>query len=127
MIWVFALVMAVTVAAGTYLALSRDVFRMIVGLSVVGAAVNLLVFAAGRLEHAAPPIVAAGRQALVQAANPLPQALVLTAIVIGFALLCFSLVLVARLARAAGSDDLHGLRAAEPPHGEGYKPPLEEG
>jgi multicomponent Na+:H+ antiporter subunit C len=126
MIWVFALVMAVTVAAGTYLALSRDVFRMIVGLSVVGAAVNLLVFAAGRLEHAAPPIVAAGRQALVQAANPLPQALVLTAIVIGFALLCFSLVLVVRLIQVSGSDDVARLRAAEPPSADPHKPAIEE-
>lgn len=126
MIWVFALVMGVAVSAGTYLALSRDLYRMVVGLSVIGAALNLLVFAAGRLTSAAPPVVAAGRQALEQAANPLPQALVLTAIVIGFAVLCFSLVLAARILRREDADDLRTLRAAEPPHGEGYKPPLED-
>ncbi len=124
MIWIFAIVMGVAVAAGTYLVLSRDLFRMVVGGSVIGAALNLLVFAAGRLESATPPIVAAGRQALDQAANPLPQALVLTAIVIGFALLCLSLVLAVRIMRR--SDDLRELRAAEPPHGVGYKPPVEE-
>jgi multicomponent Na+:H+ antiporter subunit C len=125
MIWVFAIVMGVAVAAGTYLALSRDMFRMVVGLSVIGAAVNLLVFAAGRLTSAAPPIVAAGRQALEQAANPLPQALVLTAIVIGFALLCFSLLLMARML-SGGGGDLRALRDAEPSHGAGYKPPVQE-
>ena len=115
MIWIFAVVMGIGVAAGVYLALSRDLFRMVVGLSVIGAALNLLVFASGRLDSAAPPIVVAGTQILTNAANPLPQALVLTAIVIGFALLCFSLVLVVRL-----------MRAAEPPSGEGVKPPLED-
>lgn len=126
MIWVFAIVMGVAVAAGTYLALSRDLFRMVVGLSVIGAALNLLLVAAGRLDSAAPPIIRAGEQALAHAANPLPQALALTAIVIGFALLCFSLVLVVRLMRATGTDDARALRAAEPPSGEGVKPPLED-
>jgi multicomponent Na+:H+ antiporter subunit D len=101
MIWIFAIVMGIGVAAGAYLALSRDLFRVVVGLSVIGAALNLLVFASGRLDFAAPPIVVAGTQLLANAANPLPQALVLTAIVIGFALLCFSLVLVAALMGAA--------------------------
>ncbi len=126
MIWVFAIVMGIGVAAGVYLALSRDLFRMVVGLSVIGAALNLLVFASGRLDSAAPPIVVAGTQILTNAANPLPQALVLTAIVIGFALLCFSLVLVVRLMRTADTDDAHLLRAAEPPHDDGLKPPLED-
>lgn len=126
MIWIFALVMGFGVAAGVYLALSRDLFRMVVGLSVIGAALNLLVFASGRLDSAAPPIVVAGTQVLANAANPLPQALVLTAIVIGFALLCFSLVLVVRLMRAADTDDAHRLRAAEPRNDDDIKPPVEE-
>ena len=126
MIWIFALVMGFGVAAGVYLALSRDLFRMVVGLSVIGAALNLLVFASGRLDSAAPPIVVAGTQVLANAADPLPQALVLTAIVIGFALLCFSLVLVVRLMRAADTDDAHRLRAAEPRNDDDIKPPVEE-
>lgn len=126
MIWMIAFVMGVAVAAGTYLALSRDLFRMVVGLSVIGAALNLLVFASGRLDFSAPPIIAGGQQILANSANPLPQALVLTAIVIGFALLCFSLALVVRLMRRADTDDAHRLRAAEPAHGGDYKPPLED-
>lgn len=126
MIWLFTIVMGVAVAAGTYLALSRDLFRMVVGLSAIGAALNLLLFSAGRLDSAAPPIIQAGEQVLAHAANPLPQALALTAIVIGFALLCFSLVLVVRLMRATSTDDARALRAAEPPAGADLKPPLQD-
>ncbi len=119
-----ALTIAFIVAAGVYLALSRDLFRCIVGLAVLGSAVNLIVFAAGRFGPSQPPIIAAGaRQLAADAANPLPQALVLTAIVIGFALLCFSLVLGARLGVQAG-DDTDRLRQAEPPPSDPVKPPV---
>lgn len=118
-----ALVIAVTVAAGVYLALSRDLFRIVLGLAILGSGVNLLVFAAGRLGSLAPPILDAGADTLAAgAANPLPQALVLTAIVIGFALLCFGLVLAARLARSVRSEDADRLSAGEPVGGEGPKP-----
>ncbi len=101
-----ALTIAFTVAAGVYLTLSRDLFRCIVGLAVLGSAVNLIVFAAGRFGPLQPAIIAAGATELAAtAANPLPQALVLTAIVISFALLCFGLVLGARLRQQFGGDD----------------------
>lgn len=117
------LAISICAAAGVYLALSRDLFRMVVGLAVLGSGVNLLLFASGRLGSLAPPIMEAGAATLASgAANPLPQALVLTAIVIGFALLCFGLVLAARLSRLAGSEDADALRATEPPGGEGDKP-----
>ncbi|MBX3635494.1 MAG: NADH-quinone oxidoreductase subunit K [Rubrivivax sp.] len=125
MIWAFAFAIFVSVTAGVYLALSRDLLRVVLGLSVVGAAANLVLFAAGRVGSSAPAVVPAGATALdAAAANPLPQALVLTAIVIGFALVCFSLVLVLRLIRDAGSDDAEALRHAEPPAGDPVKPPL---
>ena len=118
-----ALVIASTVAAGVYLALSRDLFRCVVGLAVLGSAVNLLVFAAGRLGPLAPPIVEPGAFALAAgSANPVPQALVLTAIVIGFALLCFSLVLGAVIARRTGVEDTDRLRATEPADDDPVKP-----
>ena len=116
------LAIALCVAAGVYLTLSRDLFRMVLGLAVLGSGVNLLLFASGRLGALAPPIMEAGADALAAgAANPLPQALVLTAIVIGFALLCFGLVLAARLANMARSEDADALRVTEPPGGEGHK------
>lgn len=113
------------VAAGVYLALSRDVYRVVLGLAVLGSGVNLLVLAAGRVTSLVPPLIPDGATNLAAGvANPLPQALVLTAIVIGFALLCFGLVLAARLVRAAASEDAAALDAGEPAGGEGHKPPV---
>ena len=80
---------------------------------MLGGAANLMVFLAGRPGSALPPIIAAGAESLpAAAANPLPQALVLTAIVIGFALLCFALVLIANLARHLKVDPEAALRSA---------------
>lgn len=123
MIWLLALTVWVTVSAGVVLALSRDVFRCVLGLAILGSAVNLVLFASGRLGPAAPAVVPLGQTALQDAANPLPQALVLTAIVIGFALVCFSLALVLRLIQRADSDDALALRAAEPLPTDPVKPP----
>jgi multicomponent Na+:H+ antiporter subunit C len=123
-----ALTIALIAAAGVYLALSRDLFRCIVGLAVLGSAANLIVFAAGRFESLQPPILAAGATELAAtaAANPLPQALVLTAIVISFALLCFALVLGARLRQQGASDDTDQWRDAEPPATDPVKPAVLE-
>ncbi len=123
MIWLLALTVFVCVTAGVYLALSRDVFRCVLGLGVMGAAANLVLFASGRLGSARPAIVPLGEQALGEAANSLPQALVLTAIVIGFALICFALVLVLRLIQVADTDDAEQLRHAEPLPDDPVKPP----
>lgn len=113
----------VTVTAGVYLALSRDVFRCVIGLAVLGAAANLVLFTAGRLGSTMPAVVPLGDSVLENAANPLPQALVLTAIVIGFALVCYSLVLLLRLMRDAQTDDATALRYAEPVPDDPVKPP----
>ena len=123
MSWIVALTVWVTVAAGVYLALSRDAFRIVLGLAVLGAAANLVLFAAGRLGSPLPAVVPLGETVLGASGNPLPQALVLTAIVIGFALVCFSLVLVLRLIRDAGTDDALALRRAEPEIDDPVKPP----
>jgi multicomponent Na+:H+ antiporter subunit C len=124
MTWAAALAVFASLAAGTYLMLSRDLLRCVLGLALLGNGANLALFAAGRLGATAPPVVPLGEAALAGAANPLPQALVLTAIVIGFALLCFSLVLVLRLIQRAGTDDALELRAAEPVATDAVKPPL---
>lgn len=126
MIWALALAVFATVAAGVYLALSRDLLRCVIGVSLIGAAANLVVFAAGRVGTMQPPVIPAGEAVLSAAVNPLPQALVLTAIVIGFALTCFSLVLVLALKSRTGVADSEVLRLAEPPPGADGKPALEE-
>jgi multicomponent Na+:H+ antiporter subunit C len=124
MIWMLALALWLCLAAGLYLALSRDLLRIVVGLALLGSGVNLLLLAAGRMGSAQPAIVAAGQQALGEAANAVPQALILTAIVIGFALTCFSFVLVMRLLQRTDNDDASALRAAEPEPTDAVKPPL---
>jgi multicomponent Na+:H+ antiporter subunit C len=127
MSWVLAAAIGATVAAGVYLALARDLLRVVIGVSLIGAAANLSMFAAGRTGTMTPPVVPAGETLLAAgAANPLPQALVLTAIVIGFALTCFSLVLVLAVKQDTGTADSAELRAAEPLPAADGKPPLED-
>ncbi len=124
---ILMLAISIAVAAGVLLVLSRDVFRLIVGLAVLGSATNLIVFAAARPGGLIPAVIEAGATQLpAAAANPLPQALVLTAIVIGFALLCFALVLGAYLVRQGGQQNVDRLAAAEPAATDPVKPPVLE-
>ena len=119
-----ALLVGLFVAVAAYLMLSRALVRVLLGIVVLGNAVNLLIFVAGRLTRAAPPIVPAGETTPVSAfANPLPQALILTAIVIGFAMFAFLIVLAFRAYQEMDADDTDHMRLAEP-DGE-PKPPLE--
>ena len=82
-----ALLSGLFLAASFYLLLSRALIRLLLGIALLGNGVNLLILTAGRLTRALPPIAPPGLAApLPGAANPLPQALILTAIVIGFSL-----------------------------------------
>lgn len=102
-------------AAAIYLLLSRSLIRMLLGLALLGNGVNLLILVAGRLTRAVPPIVPGGLDSpLAGSANPLPQALILTAIVIGFAMFTFLLVLSYRAYAVLETDDTDELRVAEP-------------
>ena len=94
-------------AAGIYLMLRRRLAQLIIGLGLLSNGTNLLIFAVGGLTRAAPPVVAQGAdQLLPPYADPVPQALVLTAIVIGFGLLAFLLVLAHRVHAIVGTDDV---------------------
>lgn len=94
---VIAILIGVLVAAGIYQMLARNLVRFVFGLIIIGNAANLLLFTAGRWTHREPPLIPAGSDTITgPAANALPQALVLTAIVIGFALLAYILVLFYR-------------------------------
>jgi multicomponent Na+:H+ antiporter subunit C len=95
-----AFVAAALFGAGLYMTLSRHVVRMVLGLSMLTTAVNLVLFQAGRIRSAEPPLIPEGAERLGNSADPVPQALVLTAIVIGFAL---TVILVALALRAWGS------------------------
>jgi multicomponent Na+:H+ antiporter subunit C len=94
-------------AAATFCLLRRSVFRLVLGVMFLGQAANLLVFTSGGLTRNEPPVIPADETILAAtAADPLPQALVLTAIVIGFGVIAFTIALVHRAERSVGSDDL---------------------
>src|SRR4051794_35568072 len=91
-----AVLAGVLVAAGAYLMLSGRTLPYLFGLTLISNAANLLIFAAGRLTFGRPPLVPAEAATVAGAANALPQALILTAIVIGFGLFAFALSLAYR-------------------------------
>lgn len=112
---VFAILIGAFFSTAIYLILSKSVIRMLLGIVVLGNAVNLLIFTAGRLTRESPPIVAANEAGLVAPyANPLPQALILTAIVIGFAMFSFLLVLGYRAYQELNADNTDTMRLTEP-------------
>jgi multisubunit Na+/H+ antiporter MnhC subunit len=84
-------------AAALYLMLSGNLVKFVFGFTLMGNAVNLLLFTAGRLSHLYPPLIPPGHTSLPRSvSNALPQALILTAIVIGFAMVTFLLILLLR-------------------------------
>ncbi|MBL4784105.1 MAG: Na+/H+ antiporter subunit C [Cohaesibacteraceae bacterium] len=102
-------------AVAVYLMLSRYIIRILLGVAVLGNAVNLLIFTAGRITREVPPIIPKGQDTLdLATANPLPQALILTAIVISFSFFAFLLVLAFRSYQELGTDDTVHMRSAEP-------------
>ena len=109
-----ALVVGIIAAASVYLILDRNLIRFIFGLVLAGNAVNLLIFTVGRLETGRPPLLpdqSSDLQPLL--ANALPQALILTAIVIGFALLSFVFILFYRAYQALDTVDTELMQVAE--------------
>jgi len=109
--YLISLVIGVLTACSIYCLLRRSMLKFIIGIAMLSQAVNLLVFKSAGLESLAPPLIDADKTQLVGAnADPLPQALVLTAIVIGFGLLVFTLALAQRAIAATGSDDLEQFR-----------------
>ena len=111
MLTLMAVLVGALYAAAVYLLLRRNVVKLVFGLVLLGHAANLLIFTAGGLVRGAPPLAAVGATAPpAGVADPVPQALVLTAIVIGFAVVAFAAVLVRRVVESAGSDDSDGLR-----------------
>ena len=109
-----ALASGVLYAAGIFLMLRRRLAQLIIGLGMLTNATNLLIFTAGGLTRSRPPVVPEGASELAPPfADPVPQALILTAIVIGFGVLAFSLVLADRVHQSVGSDDVDDVGRGE--------------
>ncbi len=113
--FVLALLCGFMIAASVYLMLAGNTIRYIFGLVIATNAVNLLIFVAGRLSSPQPPLIPQGAKVPPEnVANALPQALILTAIVIGFALLSFVFILFYRAYYATGTVETEKMRIAEP-------------
>ncbi|SDF77104.1 multisubunit sodium/proton antiporter, MrpC subunit [Limimonas halophila] len=120
---VLAIAIGILVACAVFLLLARDLVRVLLGIAIFSNAVNLVIFTAGGLTRNAPPLVPDGlKEPAGPVANPLPQALILTAIVIGFSLLAFALVLTYRAYASMGTVDVDAMREAEPPYADQSPP-----
>jgi multicomponent K+:H+ antiporter subunit C len=107
-------------AAGTYLVLRGHSFPVIVGFTLLSYAVNLFLFAMGRLVANRPPILGQG---MTEYTDPLPQALVLTAIVISFGMTALIVVLALRGFLETGSDRVDGPTLLDDGGEQGYPGP----
>lgn len=124
-----ALAVGTLAGSGVYLALRARTFDLILGITLLSYAVNLFIFLMGGVSVGAAPILRAGAApTLAEYADPLPQALVLTAIVIGFAMTALLLVIALRTYAQTGSDHVDGVektagRLAESDGGDGDAAP----
>ena len=111
---IFAVAIGVLAGSGVWLLLRPRTFQVVIGLSLLSYAVNLFIVAMGRLRSGAAPIVPAGAAADPAAfADPLPQALVLTAIVISFAMTALLLVVLLAARGLTGTDHVDGKEPEE--------------
>ena len=120
-VWL-AILIGALYATGFYLMLRRSLIKVILGLTVFSHGANLMILAAGDLRRAGNPATGGVRLPLIDPgehaleppyADPLPQALVLTAIVIGFGLQAFTLVLAKRAYMQIGADDVDAMRGTD--------------
>mgnify|MGYP003341660155 CR=1 FL=1 len=103
-----AVLIGVLFAGGVYCLLRRSIMKLVIGVILISQAANLLVFTAGGLLVGRPALIPGDSQVPeMPVGDPLPQAMVLTAIVIGFGLTAFLLALVCRAHEAVGDDDIN--------------------
>lgn len=101
-------------AGGIYCILRRSIMKLVIGIMLLSQAANLLVFTAGGLVSSKPVFAqAATGQPPLAHADPLPQALVLTAIVIGFGLVIFTIALLLKAYRAVQCDDINSFNQTD--------------
>ncbi len=105
-----SIVIGVCYASAVFLLLQKRLLQVLLGIALLGHATNLLIFVAAGLHGTSLPIIPEGAEVLpLTAVDPLPQALILTAIVIGFSLFGFSLALAYRCVAVLGHDDIDQL------------------
>jgi multicomponent Na+:H+ antiporter subunit C len=107
MIALLALSVAALFGAGAYMLMRRSLVKLVMGLVLLSHAANLLIFTMTRAERGRPPLVRPGQDAPAEPfTDPLPLALILTAIVISFGIVSYAIVLIKRVYQTVGADDL---------------------
>ena len=107
-------VMGLLYAAGVYLILRRSMVKLLLGIMLLGNATNILIFLLGSITKGKPPVIGPNHTIFQDIyADPIPQALILTAIVISFALTAFAIVLLKRVYALVDTDDLDNLTTPE--------------
>ena len=110
--WLISLAIGVLTAAGVYLTLRARTFPVVMGLTMLAYAVNIFLFSMGRLTIGLPAVIDKTAKGM-QYSDPLPQALVLTAIVIAFGMTAFLIVLALKARGEMGNDHVDGLEVEE--------------
>ena len=109
---ILAIAIGILYAVSVYLLLRRSIVKLILGIIFLSNATNLLLFTAGGLSYGSPALIKNGHIES-SIADPLPQALILTAIVIGFGLIAFTLVLTYTYYKATGTEDLDEVKRTD--------------
>ncbi|MAN28425.1 MULTISPECIES: Na+/H+ antiporter subunit C [Mesonia] len=105
--FLLAIITGLLYAAGLYMMLRRSLVKLIIGLIIISNGANLLIFLLGRITKGHPPIIPEGSKVFTEIyADPVPQALILTAIVISFGLQSFAIILIKRAYQVVKTDDL---------------------
>jgi multicomponent Na+:H+ antiporter subunit C len=107
---IMPVIVGVLYAGGVYLMLHRNFLKLVIGLVILGHATNLFLFTISRLTRGEPALIPEGmEQGEAAYADPVPQALILTAIVIGFGIQAFGIVLIKQAHQTLGTNDISDL------------------
>lgn len=107
-----AMMIGLFYASGIYMMLRRSLVKLLIGLILLGNGANLLIFLLGRITRGIPPVISESDRVLRGAyADPIPQALILTAIVISFGLQSFAIILLKKVYQVTKTDDLDDLNS----------------
>ena len=105
-----AILIGLLYASGIYMMLRRSMVKLLIGLILLGNGANMLIFLLGRITKGKPPVVPTNSSVFTDVyADPVPQALILTAIVISFGLQAFAITLLRQVYRVTDADDLDNL------------------
>jgi multicomponent Na+:H+ antiporter subunit C len=111
MCWLVGILVAISV----FLLLDRSLIRLLFGIMLISTAINLLIFAIGRVTFAVPAFIKEGETIAPKIfANAMPQALILTAIVIGFGVVTYTLILITKVWQDNDTINIDKIRLAEP-------------